>query len=199
MVVSQGCRIYGQVERRPIALLSRENASSPVPKSDIRMAYGGTRSISSLPYSCEENIMKYAAMVALIVLAFALNYAGASWVGLVHHNVASTDSAGFATPQVVARVLPDWAVALFPVTILFVATALGILVRILWEPGEGSFWKKLWRGIKALFLTPLVLYPAFSVATQNPDAIVATLFAFQNGFFWQSILQGKSFSPDAKK
>lgn len=143
--------------------------------------------------------MKYAAAVALIVFALALNYVGASWVGLVHHKVISTDSAGFATPQVVARVLPDWAIALFPVTILFIATALGIVVRIFWEPGEGTLWTKLWRGIKALLLTPLVLYPTFSMATQNPDAIVATLFAFQNGFFWQSILQGRSFSPDTKK
>ncbi|HXJ87866.1 MAG TPA: hypothetical protein VMS18_13675 [Candidatus Binatia bacterium] len=143
--------------------------------------------------------MKYAAVVGVLVLAFGLHYAGASWVGLVHHTVTAHDSAGFATPQVVAKVLPDWAVALFPVTILFIATALGILVRILWEPGEGTFWAKLWRGIKALLLTPLVLYPAFSMATQNPDAIVATLFAFQNGFFWQSILQGRAFSPDGKK
>jgi hypothetical protein len=76
---------------------------------------------------------------------------------------------------------------------------LGILARMFWEPGESTFWTKLWRGIKALLLTPLVLYPTFSMATQNPDAIVATLFAFQNGFFWQSILQGRSFSPEAKK
>jgi hypothetical protein len=143
--------------------------------------------------------MKYAAVVALIVLAFTLNYAGASWVGLVHHKVTSTDSAGFATPQVLASVLPGWAIAIFPVTILFISTALGILARIFWEPGEGTLWTKLWRGIKALLLTPLVLYPTFSMATQNPDAIVATLFAFQNGFFWQSILQGRSFSPEAKK
>jgi hypothetical protein len=51
--------------------------------------------------------MKYAAVVALIALALTLNYAGASWVGLVHHKVTSTDSAGFSPPQVVARVLPD--------------------------------------------------------------------------------------------
>jgi hypothetical protein len=143
--------------------------------------------------------MKYAAVVALIVLAFTLNYAGASWTGLVHHQVTSTDSAGFAAPRALASVLPAWAIALFPITILFVSTALGILARILWEPGEGTLWTKLWRGIKALLLTPLVLYPTFSMANQNPDVIVATLFAFQNGFFWQSILQGRSFSPDARK
>jgi hypothetical protein len=43
--------------------------------------------------------MKYAAVVTLIVFAFALNFAGASWVGLVHHKVTSTDSAGFASPS----------------------------------------------------------------------------------------------------
>jgi len=43
--------------------------------------------------------MKYAAVVGVLVLAFGLHYAAASWVGFVHQTVTAHDSAGFATPQ----------------------------------------------------------------------------------------------------
>jgi hypothetical protein len=144
------------------------------------------------------NKMKYVVVVAVVLLAFGLNYAGVSLSGL-EGTKDPAGYAGFSTPQSIAAVLPPWAIPLFPAAFLFIFTAMGIAVRVIWEPPEGTVWARLWKAAKALLLAPLVLYSSFGFASQHPDAVVAGLFAFQNGFFWQSILQGRSFSTELKK
>ena len=143
--------------------------------------------------------MKYATVFLVLVAVFGLHYAGARLSGLVEPAGRPADYAGFSTPQAIAAVLPPWAVPLFPTLFLFLFTTFGIVTRVIWEPPEGTVWTRLWKTVKALLLSPLVLYSSLGMASQHPDAIVAGLFAFQNGFFWQSILQGRSFTADWKK
>jgi hypothetical protein len=144
--------------------------------------------------------MKYGAVVLVLLLALGLHYAGTRFTGLAEGEGGQPAGyAGFSTPQAIAAILPAWAVPLFPAAFLFTFTALGIVARVIWEPPEGTLWTRLWKTVKALLLSPLVLYASFGMATQHPDAIVAGLFAFQNGFFWQSILQGRSFTAEWKK
>jgi hypothetical protein len=146
------------------------------------------------------NKTKYVAVLLVLLAAFGLHYAGARWSGLAGGEAGRpADYAGFSTPRVVAAILPPWAVPLFPTAFLFTLTAMGIVTRVIWEPPEGTFWTRLWKTVKALMLSPLVLYSILGMATQQPDAVVAGLFAFQNGFFWQSVLQGRSFNTDLKK
>jgi hypothetical protein len=141
--------------------------------------------------------MKYVTLAILVIVAFGLHYLGASWTGLLQEAAVPSGSAGFSAPQSVASVLPPWAVALFPVAVLFLTTMLGIAARVIWDPPEGNIWAQFRKTGKALLLAPLVLYPSFGLAIHHPDAVIASLFAFQNGFFWESILLGRSFTPNA--
>ena len=140
--------------------------------------------------------MKYMTLAVVLVAAFFLNFAGASLTGLVKEAATPAGSAGFSAPQSVSSVLPAWAVSMFPVAILFLSTLLGIAVRVIWDPPGMSFWARFRKTTKALLLSPLVLYPSLGLAIHSPDPVVASLFAFQNGFFWESILRGRSFDPN---
>ncbi len=98
--------------------------------------------------------MKYMTLAVVLVVAFFLNFAGASLTGLIRETTTPAGSAGFSAPQSVSAVLPAWAVSMFPVAILFLSTLLGVAVRVIWDPPGMSFWARFRKTTKALLLPP---------------------------------------------
>jgi hypothetical protein len=80
---------------------------------------------------------------------------------------------------------------LVPISVMFVATVLGIVARYVFYVERSKFsWLDL---VKPVMISPLVLIPFIaSVQTAgnfNTLQLVSFgLLAFQNGFFWQSVL-----------
>lgn len=55
------------------------------------------------------------------------------------------------------------------------------------------------RFIAALFVSPLIFNSIYALTNQNPETIGDFLLAYQNGFFWQTVLAGIAGSmPTAK-
>ena len=46
------------------------------------------------------------------------------------------------------------------------------------------------RLIAALFVSPIIFNSVYSLVHQNPESISDFLLAYQNGFFWQSVISG---------
>jgi hypothetical protein len=44
--------------------------------------------------------------------------------------------------------------------------------------------------VAALFVSPLIFNSIYALTNQNPDSVGDFLLAYQNGFFWQSVLAG---------
>jgi hypothetical protein len=128
--------------------------------------------------------------------AFALHYSGARFTGFATPPADSPApySHPFDVPAAIADALPPWALPLVPATYLFFLTLAGILAQVLWAmPKSKSKTTKRrawWAGAaRPLLISPLVLYATIEMAQKQPDAIVAGLVAFQNGFFWKTILR----------
>ena len=69
----------------------------------------------------------------------------------------------------------------------FLATSLGILFKILWDSDDlksALNFKKM----KALLISPIVFGAVYIAVSNLSDPFLALLLAFQNGFFWQSVL-----------
>jgi hypothetical protein len=82
---------------------------------------------------------------------------------------------------------PLWVVA-----ILFVATMCGIVARYLFYLQQGQFaWLDC---LKPLAITPIILLPLLSSiqsagTLNNMQSVAFAFLAFQNGFFWQAVLE----------
>jgi hypothetical protein len=44
----------------------------------------------------------------------------------------------------------------------------------------------------AVLVSPIIFVATYKAAAQNPDTVLALVLAFQNGFFWQTILKRQS-------
>lgn len=85
---------------------------------------------------------------------------------------------------------------------LYVAVLFGILARGVHEqlPGARKVHIPRLLGrvvqspgfVRSVFVSPLVLLAAYELAGGYADQVVAVLLAFQNGFFWQTVLSAKS-------
>ena len=42
--------------------------------------------------------------------------------------------------------------------------------------------------LRAILISPIVFYSVYGITSNQPDNIVSILLAFQNGYFWQSIV-----------
>lgn len=72
----------------------------------------------------------------------------------------------------------------------FLLTVLGILFKALWEsPSINSIFA--FRNFKPVLIAPIVFYGVYATINTLPDSLLAGLIAFQNGFFWQSILRSE--------
>ena len=83
--------------------------------------------------------------------------------------------------------------------ILYVTMLIGILAKGLHDlfdndkVGIREVLRLVWRSRefrKAMLVSPLVYFGVYKIAQHQSDTLVAILLAFQNGFFWQSVMQG---------
>jgi hypothetical protein len=49
--------------------------------------------------------------------------------------------------------------------------------------------RRFWQSI---LVSPIVFAAVYSLTKSEPDAVVGLLLAFQNGFFWNSVLEGRT-------
>lgn len=49
--------------------------------------------------------------------------------------------------------------------------------------------------IAALFVSPLIFNTVYALTNQNPETLGDFLLAYQNGFFWQTVLAGVADKP----
>jgi hypothetical protein len=72
---------------------------------------------------------------------------------------------------------------------LFVAMLFGIFANYFWVHGVGwptdpnAFWRPV-------LISPIVFLAVYVAATKQPKGLLPVLLAFQNGFFWQTVLEG---------
>jgi ABC-type Fe3+-siderophore transport system permease subunit len=99
--------------------------------------------------------------------------------------------------------------------ILYGSMVLGIIARELHEflgqapegkPGRGKkkrhWYREIWnsRGLgQALIVSPLVFFGVYKAANEQPDQVVALILAFQNGFFWKTILERQQSTQEPAK
>ena len=94
--------------------------------------------------------------------------------------------------------------------LLAVLMLLGILSSFIFERSKQasangvSVWENFsavfsdFRLIAAVFVSPIIFNSVYSLVNQNPETVSDFLLAYQNGFFWQSVIAGiagKSASP----
>lgn len=98
----------------------------------------------------------------------------------------------FSTPKLVAKWLGEDLAPLFPPVMLTIATLLGIAASIFWEYAEGKVTTVSVKSLAPVVVSPIILLFTYSMLIDHPDAIIAILMAFQNGFFWQVVLGKRS-------
>ena len=136
--------------------------------------------------------MKTARTVLSLAFGLTLHYVGVRLTGMAPDPSSPSAYEGFVGVVELARLLPQWAAPLVPALILFIFTILGIVAQVIWtETDEGRSFSRssILRSMRPLLVSPLVFYATLGVANQQPDPVIAGLMAFQNGFFWQAILQ----------
>lgn len=73
--------------------------------------------------------------------------------------------------------------------VLFVAMLGGIFANYFWTHDITApidlnrFWKPV-------LISPVIFMPVYVAATKQTKGLIPVLVAFQNGFFWQTILEG---------
>ena len=72
---------------------------------------------------------------------------------------------------------------------LFAAMLAGIVANYFWVHGlTGRIdLNQLWRPV---LISPIVFMSVYVTATKQPRGLIPILVAFQNGFFWQTIIEG---------
>lgn len=78
----------------------------------------------------------------------------------------------------------------------FIATIVGIFFKAMWDSPN---LKALFRfsNIKPVLIAPIVFYGVYATVNTLSDNLLAVLIAFQNGFFWQSILKAEQNKREA--
>ncbi len=72
----------------------------------------------------------------------------------------------------------------------FIATVVGIFFKAMWDsPNLKSLFS--FKNIKPILIAPIVFYGVYATVNTLTDDLLAVLIAFQNGFFWQSILKAE--------
>ncbi len=86
--------------------------------------------------------------------------------------------------------------------LLAVLMLLGIVSSFIFERSKQaaatgvSVWQNFsavlsdFRLIAAIFVSPIIFNSVYSLVHQNPESVSDFLLAYQNGFFWQSVIAG---------
>ncbi|MGC1307835.1 MAG: hypothetical protein WA885_11435 [Phormidesmis sp.] len=70
----------------------------------------------------------------------------------------------------------------------FIATIVGIFFKAMWDSSDFKALLKF-SNMKPILIAPIVFYGVYATINTINDSLLAVLIAFQNGFFWQSILK----------
>ena len=97
---------------------------------------------------------------------------------------AATESSTIADEPTVSPLL----LQVIKLVLYFIATIVGIFFKAMWDSPN---LKALFRfsNIKPVLIAPIVFYGVYATVNTLSDSLLAVLIAFQNGFFWQSILK----------
>jgi hypothetical protein len=132
-------------------------------------------------------------IAGVFALTFALQVVGAYVVWPLSSGLPGGDDGRFFTDPKRALTPSVLDVHLAPTIIrallLFVVTLLGIIANIFWTAPSVTGHVRLIGSWRPLLIAPVVFYPVYLMASDQPDTIVAGCFAFQNGFFWQTVLE----------
>jgi membrane protease YdiL (CAAX protease family) len=101
-----------------------------------------------------------------------------------------------------AQAPTDASASLVNLSLLALLMFLGILSSFIFERAKqrSSDQESVWTNfsmvltdfqfIAAVFVSPIIFNSIYSLVHQNPEGVSDFLLAYQNGFFWQSILAG---------
>lgn len=112
---------------------------------------------------------------------------------LVKPDPVDLDAGGhaFQAPQfVLDRYGPD-AGRYFVPLVLAICTFAGIVASIMWQHATGRQGKWTWKAFAPILISPIVLFVTYAAAKDHPSGVIASLMAFENGFFWQVIIAGR--------
>jgi hypothetical protein len=132
-------------------------------------------------------------MGTLILLGLGLVVLiGANWVG----------SYFYPGGYLFAQEASAQSYTILPIVLLAVAMLVGIVSSFIFERAKspqaqrttlGKNMKKAltdFRLIAAVFVSPVIFNSVYALVGQAPDSMSDYLLAYQNGFFWQTILSG---------
>ncbi|MEO1082255.1 MAG: hypothetical protein AAFY29_22040 [Pseudomonadota bacterium] len=77
----------------------------------------------------------------------------------------------------------------YPAIIVTIFTILGVFSKAILDYANRKE-RPLWKMVAPpLLISPIIINPTFSMLAAHPDGFVASLIAFQNGFFWQTLTE----------
>jgi hypothetical protein len=113
------------------------------------------------------------------------------WRLMIPSDASNPETMGFSSPVFIEATFGTTVAALFPPFVLFISTVFGTLANILWSHAERPRDRLGWKSFAPLVVSPLTFFAVYSIGTSQPDGLAACLLAFQNGFFWQTIIGGR--------
>ena len=134
--------------------------------------------------------MRLVGALAVLVIAVSVGLQFLGW-DLVKPQTGGSVPEGHAlkAPEIFVEVFGDKLAAFFPPIVLSFCTLLGIFANILYRYTQGDIDRLTKEAFGPLLLSPLVLYATYAIAVDHPDGFIASLLAFQNGFFWQAVFE----------
>ena len=130
---------------------------------------------------------------------FAIFVAGAFVVALVINIIGSQFYPG---GLLLAQAPAEKSASIGNLVLLAALMLLGILSSFIFERSKQaaangvSVWQNFsavlsdFRLIAAIFVSPIIFNSVYSLVHQNPEGVSDFLLAYQNGFFWQSVIAG---------
>jgi hypothetical protein len=133
------------------------------------------------------------AIFAPLVLALSIVLHMAGWnIVYPERQAAEVPGTALNSPAIVKDTFGPKVALLFPPVMLAACTLMGILSNILWTYAADPNKKLGWRSFAPVLVSPIALFSFYKAASTEPDTVVAALMAFQNGFFWQTILEKRT-------
>jgi hypothetical protein len=132
--------------------------------------------------------------LALLGVFLSLMLMGLNWV--------SQSSVSFFGPQAAQA---NWTVFFLTSIAMLVGIAFGMVHARVDANGAGFDWRRELRTTvksagfaKSVMIAPIVYVATYKFASTEPDTVISTLLAFQNGFFCEQIFKSRSPQIDGK-
>jgi hypothetical protein len=129
-----------------------------------------------------QSIKNTSILVLFVLLAIMVNYLGV-YLTTPKEIVEGPRHYGHFNQELESFLNITYLVKVF---FLFLFTLLGIFAQILFYSKKLIFNMSL---LKPLLLSPIVFFSVYLASKTQTDNVISLLLAFQNGFFWQTILK----------